>query len=79
MEEYRNKMISLEKEYADKKCPRPDNWGGFNFKARKFEFWQEGEFRHHHRFKYNLTQDHNTKIEAKINDKTTWDIQQLYP
>ena len=43
---------AIKLKFKDKKITRPDHWGGFNLKAQKFEFWQEGESRLHHRFLY---------------------------
>lgn len=65
--QFLKKIESLEKEYQHKTITRPENWGGFDFKANKFEFWQEGEFRLHHRFRYTST------------DGKTWKIARLYP
>lgn len=66
-QDFLNLVNELEKKHLGENIPRPKNWGGFDFTAQKFEFWQEGEFRLHHRFVYSKT---NT------ND---WQIKQLYP
>jgi pyridoxamine 5'-phosphate oxidase len=47
-----NAVKSKEDKYIGQKIPRPENWGGFDVTAQSFEFWQEGEFRLHHRFRY---------------------------
>ncbi len=65
--EFLNLIHKLEKDYEHKNLPRPKNWGGFDFTAHKFEFWQEGEFRLHHRFLYTQS------------SKKDWAIQRLYP
>ncbi len=38
----------------DKDIPRPLHWKGFILKPKKFEFWQEGNFRIHKRHQYSL-------------------------
>lgn len=34
------------------KPPRPPHWGGFRLKPVEFEFWADGEFRLHDRFRW---------------------------
>ena len=50
------------------KPQRPDHWGGFRVVPYEFEFWADGQFRIHDRFRW--TRD--TAIEP-------WTIQRLYP
>ncbi len=66
-EKYLERIESLENQFKNKSVPRPENWGGFDFTAENFEFWQEGECRLHQRFTY------------KQSSKDLWDIKQLYP
>lgn len=47
--------------------PRPPNWGGFLIKPDEIEFWADGEYRLHDRFRY-------TKSATG-----TWQAQRLYP
>jgi len=56
----------LEKAVQEKKAAlgespqRPEHWGGFRLKPLEIEFWADGEFRLHDRFKWikpNLTAD----------------------
>lgn len=35
--------------------PCPPHWGGFRLIPRRFEFWEEGEYRLHHRFIFHKT------------------------
>ncbi len=63
----------LEKTYADVskqfeggEVPRPDHWGGYIIKPRKFEFWQGMPGRLHQRYRYIHTED-------------AWQIQTLAP
>jgi pyridoxamine 5'-phosphate oxidase len=46
--------------------PRPPWWGGYRITPVEFEFWQEGEFRLHDRFRY-----------SRIG--TSWTLQRLHP
>lgn len=43
---------TFEKKFEGQTVPRPEFWGGFGITASSFEFWQEGEFRLHTRWKY---------------------------
>lgn len=60
------KLLKLEKEFADKEIPKPKNWGGFLFKPVNFEFWQGRASRLHDRILY-----------TKEND--CWKIERLAP
>ncbi|WCR54147.1 MAG: Pyridoxine/pyridoxamine 5'-phosphate oxidase [Wolbachia endosymbiont of Ctenocephalides orientis wCori] len=53
--------------YPDFKTPSPDFWVGFCVVPKAIEFWQEGEYRRHIRFRYTL------------NDESNWKVEQLYP
>lgn len=47
---------------------RPPHWGGFRIRPLEIEFWAEGEFRLHDRFRW---------TREKVNE--AWDIQRLNP
>ena len=47
---------------------RPPFWGGFRIFPQEIEFWADGEFRLHNRFRW-------TRIEGEMD----WDVQRLYP
>lgn len=47
---------------------RPPNWGGFRIRPVEIEFWADGAFRLHDRFKW-------TKLDAA----STWDVERLNP
>lgn len=47
---------------------RPPNWGGFRIRPVEIEFWADGAFRLHDRFKW-------TKVDAA----STWDVERLNP
>jgi pyridoxamine 5'-phosphate oxidase len=38
--------------FADAPVPRPPWWGGYRIEPDQFEFWQQGSFRLHDRFRY---------------------------
>lgn len=46
--------------------PRPEFWGGYRLAPLSFEFWAEGEYRLHNRFRWTRTE-------------TGWDIARLSP
>ena len=56
----------IEDTYADE-VPRPPHWGGFLIRPAEIEFWADGEFRLHDRFRF--TQDSDG----------AWVSQRLYP
>ncbi|NEV93292.1 pyridoxamine 5'-phosphate oxidase [Psychroflexus sp. YR1-1] len=61
-----DELKALEKKYADKEVPRPENWGGFLVRPESIEFWQGRPNRLHDRFLY-------TKSEYD------WNIDRLAP
>ena len=48
-EEYKKKLVSAREFYREHDPRRPDHWGGFRLVPDRFEFWEEGEDRFHHR------------------------------
>lgn len=56
-----------EKEFYNTQVPCPDFWVGFCVIPKVIEFWQEGEYRRHTRFRYTLIEESN------------WKVEQLYP
>ena len=60
------KLIDLEKQFADKEVPRPENWGGYLAKPYEIEFWQGRPNRLHDRILYTL-------------DDIDWRISRLAP
>ena len=48
--------------------PRPAHWGGYRITPYEMEFWADGEFRLHDRFRW---------VQSAADD--SWDIQRLYP
>ena len=60
------KFKELSQRFSRKKIPRPEFWGGYNFKPTSLEFWQGRPNRMHDRILY----------ERTYND---WKISRLYP
>jgi pyridoxamine 5'-phosphate oxidase len=46
------RAAELERRYAGREVPRPDNWGGNRLRADAIEFWQGRDFRLHDRHHY---------------------------
>lgn len=53
---------AMEDKFKDQIVPRPAHWGGLQLQAQKFEFWQEGHFRLHHRFTYEQNADQQWSV-----------------
>lgn len=47
---------------------RPDNWGGFRITPFEMEFWADGDFRLHDRFRW-----------TRESDEDSWSIRRLFP
>lgn len=54
--------------FDDRPVPRPDFWSGWRLMPAAFEFWQEGDYRMHHR-------DHFRRLA----DGKGWGRELLYP
>jgi pyridoxamine 5'-phosphate oxidase len=48
---------ALNKRYPDGDPPRPKHWGGYCVVPDEIEFWQQGEFRMHDRFRFRRLRD----------------------
>lgn len=65
-QELQEAVAAAEARYGDD-IPRPPHWGGFLIRPDEIEFWADGEFRLHDRFRF-------TKSASG-----TWTAQRLYP
>ena len=45
-----SRLNTFEEKYNGETIPRPTHWSGNRIKAKRIEFWQDGEFRLHDRF-----------------------------
>lgn len=61
------RVAEYEKKFEGQVVPRPPHWGGFRIRPVAFEFWYDGQYRLHDRFRYELR------------DEAQWVIQRLYP
>ena len=65
----RETLLKRVKEYENQfedKPPRPEFWGGFRLIPKEIEFWRDGKFRLHDRFRF-------------VQVKNEWKSNRLYP
>ena len=65
----RETLLKRVKEYENQfedKPPRPEFWGGFRLIPKEIEFWSDGKFRLHDRFRF-------------VQVKNEWKSSRLYP
>ena len=65
-DEFEKRIKEFEKEFEGKEVPRPPHWSGYRVVPKRIEFWQEGEFRIHHRKVYE-------RVEGG------WKVTEIYP
>ena len=46
---------------------RPPHWGGFRLEPSEIEFWADGEFRQHDRFRWTRKNDQNQWLITRLN------------
>lgn len=51
-EELDRSVAAMEARFASEPVPRPPWWGGYRVEPDELEFWQQGPFRMHDRFRY---------------------------
>ncbi|MGB8197981.1 MAG: pyridoxamine 5'-phosphate oxidase [Acidimicrobiales bacterium] len=56
-EELEQRVREIDREFAGRDVPRPDNWGGYRLTPNRFEFWQHREDRLHDRIVYEAVAD----------------------
>ena len=62
------RLNTFEEKYNGETIPRPTHWSGNRIKAKRIEFWQDGEFRLHDRF-----------VFERQSLEDTWTKTRLYP
>ncbi len=60
-------VLSWTERFGDDDIPRPDYWTGYRVIPASIEFWHDGEFRLHDRYRFTPTEDGG------------WESQRLYP
>ncbi|WP_127144680.1 pyridoxamine 5'-phosphate oxidase [Pelagibacterium montanilacus] len=62
------RVEELRAQYGDSEVPRPENWSGFRIRPSAYEFWKDGAFRLHDRFRY-----------SRDGEAAAWSCARLYP
>lgn len=65
-QEFEERIKKISEDFSNQEVPRPPFWSGFRVVPKRIEFWEEGEFRIHHRHLY------ERKNEG-------WEVKVLYP
>ena len=65
-QEFENRIDEITKQFENQEVTRPIFWSGFRVKPSSIEFWQEGEYRIHHRHLYEKSSD-------------CWIVNEIYP
>lgn len=64
--EFEERIKQFEKEFEGKEVTRPPFWSGYRVVPKRIEFWEEGDFRIHHR-----------KVYERAGDG--WNLTEIYP
>jgi pyridoxamine 5'-phosphate oxidase len=59
---------NADRKYPGESVPRPPYWSGWRLTPLTIEFWQDGEFRLHDRFRF-----------SRASESDAWVVNQLYP
>lgn len=70
------RWADAERRYAGSDVPRPPWWGGYRIRPEEIEFWQEGRFRMHDRFRYRRGPNGQAASEGS---GEAWQVERLYP
>jgi pyridoxamine 5'-phosphate oxidase len=65
-QEFENRIKDISQQFENQEVERPVFWSGFRVKPTAIEFWEEGDFRIHHRHLYEKASD-------------GWIINEIYP
>jgi pyridoxamine 5'-phosphate oxidase len=66
-ETFRQRVAEMQARFAEGDVPRPEHWSGFRLVPDRIEFWEDVEYRLHHRRLFTRTAD------------GSWDEGLLYP
>lgn len=58
-----DKFEVFKKKFENIDVPKPQNWGGYRIVPSSFEFWQDGKFRLHDRFRYTLDENQDWQLD----------------
>lgn len=59
---------NADRKYPEESVPRPPYWSGWRLTPLTIEFWQDGEFRLHDRFRF-----------SRASESDAWAVDRLYP
>ena len=65
-QEFQNRIKDISEQFENQEVERPVFWSGFRVKPTAIEFWEEGDFRIHHRHLYEKASD-------------GWIVNEIYP
>jgi pyridoxamine 5'-phosphate oxidase len=61
-QELLDRVEAFDQKYRDQDVPRPPHWGGLRIVPSAYEFWRDGAFRLHDRFRYECGPDGNWTV-----------------
>jgi pyridoxamine 5'-phosphate oxidase len=56
-ETFQNRVAEMQARFAEGDVPRPEHWSGFRLVPERIEFWEDVEYRLHHRRLFTRTAD----------------------
>ncbi len=54
---------TIKTKFKNMDIPKPQHWGGYRIVPTSFEFWQDGKFRLHDRFRYTLSEEKEWQLD----------------
>ncbi len=58
-----DKFEVFKTKFKNMDIPKPQHWGGYRIVPSSFEFWQDGKFRLHDRFRYTLNENREWQLD----------------